>query len=371
MVLAELLESEVPRHIVMGEDASKELARILRKIQNDDENNNTIHMFFGTKTSILFENKIKSLVEEIKPRLETYIIKDSLVPSLEDFHDDIKQNFASRDLLIAVGGGRIIDSVKYLVALQLRKMGMRVEYINLPTLTSHDGIISPYIFLYPDENSGEKYYGDVHPPLAVIVDLNYLYQHEDLPRHLAASVGDTLAKLTAAWDWKFANRIKGEPFSDFASGTISHAYDLLKSQILIPTEKSYQNLISTAVKALLISGVVTCTANNIRTGFGSEHLFALALDDLIPRKLLHGERCAIGTVIMAYLQDQPWKSYKRILEEVGLRLSINQLEIDPELIVEALRQAHLQNPRMYTILGEDGISRKAARNLLGEIGILE
>ncbi len=372
MVLAELLESEVPRHIVMGEDTTKEFTTIIKKIVADKEEKLTLHVFFGPKTSKLFKKDILALIEQNALNLETYTIKNCLTPWLEEFNEEISRNIAHDDLLIAMGGGKVIDAVKYIASLLLSTKGMRLEYVNVPTLAAHDGIITPYIFLYPEKNSGEKYHGSVHPPYAVIVNLNYLYEHDELPRHLAASVGDTLAKLTAAWDWRFANRIKGIPFSDFASGTISHAYDLLKSQILIPTRKnSIQNLVTTAVKALLISGVVTCTANNIRTGFGAEHLFALALDELIPGKLLHGERCAIGTVIMAYLQDQPWENYKTILEHAGLSTSFEDLHLDQELMIEALCNAHLQKPRMYTILGDEGISRKAARNVLEEIGLFE
>lgn len=371
MVLAEMLESEVPRQIILGKEIHEELTDLVRKIQADIESRVTWHVFFGPKTESVFKREINASLEEITSQIEIYTIRDSLAPELDMLHEEICSNISSTDVLIAVGGGKVIDSVKYLVSLQQKTTEMRIEYLNVPTLTSHDGIISPYIFLYPENETGEKFYGEIHPPLAVIVDLQHLQEYEQLPRHLAASVGDTLAKLTAIWDWKFANRIKGEPFSEFASGIISHAYDLLKSQILMPTiETNYENLISTAVKALLISGVVTCTAGNIRTSFGAEHLFAIALDDLVPRTLLHGERCAIGTIIMAYLQDQPWESYKNILERVGLSTTLEEYHIDSELLVEALCSAHLQQPQMYTILGENGISKKAARNLLHETGLI-
>ncbi len=372
MVLAELLESEVPRYLVMGEHAESEIVNVLKKIEIEMESPINYHIFFGPTTEKLFKSRIKNHLEIVNPRIDEYIIKEGTASEIESLYHEISNNLSPRDVLVSVGGGKIIDSIKYLVLLHQQAEGTRLEYLNLPTLTSHDGIITPYIFLHPEKNTGEKYYGEIHPPLAVIVNIDYLYECEDLPRHLAASVGDTLAKLTATWDWRFANRIKGEPFSDFASGTIFHAYDLLKAQLLLPSKSnSIQNLVATAVKALLISGVVTCTAGNMRIGFGAEHMFALALDALKPRVLLHGERCAIGTIIMAYLQDQPWKSYKKTLQQIGIIDIIKKSHISADIIEDALCRAHLAEPRLYTILGEEGISKKAAQHLIEEIGIFE
>ena len=73
----------------------------------------------------------------------------------------------------------------------------RVELISVPTTTPHDGIASPFIFL---NNPTESFIGESRPPVAIVADIEKIIQHPDLPRYLAAGVGDTVGKMTAIWD---------------------------------------------------------------------------------------------------------------------------------------------------------------------------
>ena len=54
------------------------------------------------------------------------------------------------------------------------------------------------------------------------------------------------------------------------------------------------------VEALISAGVTSCIAGSSRPCSGSEHLFAHALDKLAPVGL-HGEKCGIGSIMVAKL----------------------------------------------------------------------
>ena len=47
--------------------------------------------------------------------------------------------------------------------------------------------------------------------------------------------------------------------------------------------------------------------NSSRPASGSEHMFSHALDKIAPNIGLHGQKCGIGSIMMAKLQGQDWK----------------------------------------------------------------
>ncbi len=62
----------------------------------------------------------------------------------------------------------------------------------------------------------------------------------------------------------------------------------------------------------------------------------------------------------------------KILESAGCPTSIDDLmdDLDSKAIINSLQNAHKQDP-MYTILGETGISQKAALNLALQTKVIE
>jgi glycerol-1-phosphate dehydrogenase [NAD(P)+] len=114
------------------------------------------------------------------------------------------------------------------------------------------------------------------------------------------------------------------------------------------------------------------TSNDIRVGYGSEHLFSQALHSETPGiDILHGERVALGTILMAKLQGQDYEQIIKILEAAGCPTCLDELEdeIDPEAIINALQRAHKVDS-IYTILGETGLSQKAAKTLAIQTNVI-
>jgi glycerol-1-phosphate dehydrogenase [NAD(P)+] len=272
------------------------------------------------------------------------------------------------NVLVCAGGGRIIEMGKYC----LFKSSDRMEMISVPTSTPHDGIASPFIFL---EDPTETFIGECRPPIAVIADVDKIAKHPNLTRYLAAGVGDTLGKITAIWDWRHAYRLKSERYSRFVGGVLENADTLFQNQVseaLIDPDHAIQ----VVLKALLIAGVLMGTSNDIRVGYGSEHMFASSLaaemKDASETSLLHGERVALGTILMSKLQNQNYQKIKELLEIAGCPVTIDDFDesIPPEAIVNALLKAHKMS-QIYTILGRSGLTRVAALRLAHSTGIID
>ena len=257
---SEILESVVPRSILIGNSILGKVPKIIDSLRIHPR----IMVLSGKKTRKIAGEEVYASLEENNLNFETVIVEEASLEAAIAVYDQIQQFGAN--LLVCVGGGKTIDVGKYCSF----KSKKKVEIISVPTSTPHDGIASPFIFL---DNPTEKYIGETHPPVAIVADIDKIKQHPDLYRFLAAGVGDTVGKMTAIWDWRYAHRIKSVKYSRFVGGVLQKADSLFQNQ-LTETIVDPENAIKVVLKALLIAGVLMGTSNDRRVGYGSEHMFA-------------------------------------------------------------------------------------------------
>lgn len=312
----------------------------------------------GNNTRNILGEELQDLLIRKNNDVELLLVASSDINEVDRYVDLV--NDYNPEFLICAGGGKTIDVGKYITT---KSSNRNLEMIALPTIPSHDGLASPYIFL---NDPGETLIGNSKPPIAVIADINKMMQHPDILRYIAAGVGDSIGKFTSIWDWRLASKNKSEKFSRFVGGVLENSDTLLQHQINadIPKKNLY-DAIQVAIKAQLISGVLMGTYDNIRVGYGSEHLFSSALDALIPdANILHGERIALGTIMMASLQGQEIKPIKDILEYAGCPTSIYDLEEDlnPNILIQALLNAQ-KFSNMYTIFDITDMTEESAWEL--------
>ncbi|MFX0049872.1 MAG: iron-containing alcohol dehydrogenase [Candidatus Hodarchaeota archaeon] len=347
----EILESVVPRSIIIGKSILNKIPTIIESLGLDPK----ILVLTGPNTRQIVGEEIFEILSHQEMNCEVMIVEHSSLEAAKTYKDQLEQY--NPNILISAGGGKIIDIGKYC----LNQVKNKLEMISVPTSTSHDGIASPFIFL---NDPTEKYIGECQPPVAIIADVEIIKQHPHLIRHLAAGVGDTVGKITSIWDWQYAWRIKSEKYSRFVGGVLENADSLFQSQVteaLVDPEFAIQ----VVLKALLIAGVLMGTSNDIRVGYGSEHMFSTALAAETPEAdILHGERVALGAIMMAKLQGQDHNQIINILKSAGCPTNIHDLEdeIPPESIIQALQKAHTVHS-MYTVLGRTGLTESAALNL--------
>ncbi|UCE13589.1 MAG: iron-containing alcohol dehydrogenase [Candidatus Heimdallarchaeota archaeon] len=347
---SEILESVVPRSIIIGKSILGKIPDLIQSLGLKSR----VMILMGPITRNVVGEEIYDVVTDQGMDCETIIVENSSLETTETYVDIVEQY--KPNVLISVGGGKNIDTGKYCILRSSRRM----ELISVPTSTPHDGLASPFIFL---NNPTEKLIGEIRPPIAVIADIEKILTHPNLIRYLAAGVGDTIGKITAIWDWKYAWRIKSEKYSRFVGGVLENADTLFQSQVSEATIDP-EHAVHVVLKALLIAGVLMGTSNDIRVGYGSEHMFSAALAAEIDADILHGERIALGTLMMARLQGQDHKQIRKILNKANCPTRIDELseKIPSEAVIRALQTTHKMNP-MYTVLGRTGLTEAAAWNL--------
>ncbi len=342
---------EFPRIVIVGSGATEQIVEVVDEIS---PGKNAL-ITSGPQTMQIAGNKVKKLLEKSGYKVFHQRSEVADEKTISAAQNQIKQH--KINIALGVGGGTSIDVAK------LSSSRENVPFISVPTAASHDGISSPIASIKQD-GSFKSY--PATAPIAIVADVSII---KTAPRKmLAAGCGDLLANYTAVEDWRLAHKLRGEYFGEYAAALsimsakmILDNYEILKN----PNEES----IKLVVEALISSGAAMCITGNSRPCSGAEHMFSHALDKLTPNHGLHGEQCGIGTVMMAYLHKLDWEKFRDALKAVGAPTNASELGIDSELIIKALTIAHTIRDR-YTILGTNGLSEEAARDLARKTGVI-
>jgi len=314
------------------------------------------HLFSGNKMLVLTGPHVygiagKKVIESLEDAglLTHYVlVKGSTLRDVEAVREVIRE--VKPSALIAVGGGKVIDVAKYSSFLE------DLPFVSVPTSASHDGIASPVASIKDEKRRGSFF---TRPPALVIADVAII---SNAPQRLIASgCGDVIAKLTAVRDAKLARLIKGEYVGDYALSLALLSARMVLSKAELIAKRSEEG-IRTLIEALISCGVAMAIAGSSRPCSGSEHLFSHALDIIAPTPALHGEQVGVGTIMMSYLHGIKWLKVRNFLKKVGAPTNAKELGIDDHYIVKALTIAH-KIRRRYTILGESGLTWRAAEEL--------
>ncbi|MEM4391458.1 MAG: iron-containing alcohol dehydrogenase, partial [Candidatus Nitrosotenuis sp.] len=172
--------------------------------------------------------------------------------------------------------------------------------------------------------------------------------------------------ITAVRDWELGRDKTGEYYGRYSANLASMSTKIL----LEAAEKKKRPDVREIVEALISAGVASCIAGSSRPCSGSEHLFSHALDKLAPNVGLHGEKCGIGTILMAKLQGQDWKKIVRTLRNVGAPTTAKQIKLKKEILIEALMIAQSLRPQRYTILKEINMTPQKALDVAKTTGVI-
>ncbi len=346
-----LHEINLPLKIVVGHNIIDLIGEYCRTLSFTD----SALVFTGPHVlNIAGKNVIQSM-EDSHFNVNYTIVKESSLNQVNSAREHIREIRPS--VIIAVGGGRVIDIAKYASFLE------NIPFVSIPTAASHDGIASPIASLRSSRGFSSIF---TRPPVLVIADINIISQAPY--RLIASGCGDVIAKLTAVRDARLARLIKGEYVGDYALSLalLSAKVVMAKAELIA---KRAEEGIRTLIEALISCGVAMAIAGSSRPCSGSEHLFSHALDMIAPSPALHGEQVGVGTIMMAYLHGLKWYRIRNFLKKVGAPTNSKELGIDEYYIVKALTIAHKIRPR-YTILGESGLTWKAAEELANVTGVI-
>lgn len=260
--------------------------------------------------------------------------------------------------IVGVGGGKSVDVGK------LAAFKLHLPFYSVPTSASHDGISSPFASL---KGLDRPYSVMAKPPVGILADIEVI---SSAPRRLLASgCGDLVSKLTAVKDWQLAKRITGEYY-----GGYSASLALMSANVVLAHARRIgrfdRESVRDLVEALISTGVAAGIAGSSRPCSGSEHLFSHYLDLVAPDAGLHGEKCGMGTIMMAKLHGMDWMRVRSALRSVGAPVEASQIGVDDEKVIESLIKASSIRPDRYTILSRRKLNRRGAVALAKGTGVI-
>ncbi|MGD0637927.1 MAG: sn-glycerol-1-phosphate dehydrogenase [Nitrososphaerales archaeon] len=260
--------------------------------------------------------------------------------------------------IVGLGGGKSVDVGK------LAASKLNLPFFSVPTSASHDGIASPFASI----RGTEKHYSiKAKPPLGILADVDVISAAP--PRLFSAGCGDLVAKLTAVRDWQLGHEANGEYYGEYAANLA-----MMSGRLIIDNSRRMgrgdTSAVRDLVEALISTGVAAGIAGSSRPCSGSEHLFSHALDVISPGNGLHGEKCGIGTILVANLQGLDWRAIRGALKNVKAPTSAAEIGVSDDQVVEALVGASEIRPDRYTILSKVGLTTRTARALAAETGVI-
>ena len=329
---------ELPRRIVLGRDILGEIGDFLSSLAKTE----MVSAVTGPHVGDLVRSEFEESLSKSGIGCRWHIAKGSDEKSMTDVQLQVAKDQAG--LIVGIGGGRAVDAAK------MAGYGLGVPFASVPTAASHDGIASPFVSV----KAGEKPHSIVaSAPLGVFVDIGIIEKAP--PKLLASGCGDLVANVIAVHDWELSRDHTGEYY-----GRYSASLALLSARIIMEGAKTFAKDgldARVVVEALISAGVASCIAGSSRPCSGSEHLFAHALDKLAPGVGLHGEKCGIGSIMMAKLQGQDWKEITSTLKCIGAPTDAAGINLDRDILVDALVEAQQMRPERYTVLNDAGMSQ--------------
>jgi glycerol-1-phosphate dehydrogenase [NAD(P)+] len=241
-------------------------------------------------------------------------------------------------LVVAVGGGRAIDTAKLAAA----RTG--TDFLSIPTTIAHDGISSPVASLVAGDGTRKSFAAAM--PSGIIVDIGVIGSAP--PQTLRAGAGDLASNLTALLDWQLADDAGLDRFDAFSAMIARNAARPVLDLPDLESRESHEIL----ANGLVLSGLAMAAAGTSRPCSGAEHLVSHSLDLLLgQRAAMHGEQVALGCLVSAAAHGSPLLDTLRALfARLGLPRRPADLGIDDDLMHEAILRAPDTRPERHTIL---------------------
>jgi len=334
---------ELPRLIEIGEKNIEDFGRFLNSLSKPKK----VSLISGINVQKNLRQKIEESLELRKIDFIWHISKDNQIRSLNQIQKDVQED--DSDLIVGIGGGRSVDTAK-LISYNLGK-----PFVSLPTAASHDGMASPFVSIKSDKPHSIV----ASAPMGVFVDIDVIKKAPT--KLLASGCGDLIANIIAVEDWKLGHKKKNEYYGRYAADLAMMSAKIVMENSSEFAEKGLDARV--IVEGLISAGVASCIAGSSRPCSGAEHLFSHALDKIAPGVGLHGEKCGIGSIMMAKLQGQDWEKIAKTLKDVGAPTTAKQIGLNPDEIIKALTIAQELRPERYTILKEIKMIEETALDL--------
>ena len=316
---------------------------------------NNVVIYFGNGLIDMFGYNVMDSMREEGINVLEYREIDTV--QIEDL---IKMAFsidAKAQVVVGIGGGKVIDAAKY--AAYLRKL----PFFSGPTSSSSDGFSSASASLLVQ---GRRTTVPARMAYGIIVDTEVIKTAPD--KFMYSGIGDIVSKITALYDWIFEEQHGCGKVNDFAMMIAKKA---VNSFVRTPFETMHDDLfIRELMDSLAMSGIANEIAGSSAPTSGSEHLISHALDKTLENPQLHGIQVGIATYIMSRVHDHRYKRVNTIFTDTGFWDYVSTLDLKRADYEYAIDVAPSVKPHRYTYLHEEKY-RKMAKEVLYEDEVLK
>ncbi len=339
----------IPSILEVGKGNINNIGKIIKK-----SNFKKVSIYFGDGLYELFGKGIVSSIKEAGIEVINTETADTL-----DFEEiGVKAFEISNEVeaLIAVGGGKAIDEVKYMSFLTKR------PFISIPTSTSNDGFSSAGASLML---KGKRNSFPAKTPYGIIVDIDVIKGAPE--KFIYSGIGDLLSNITALEDWRLEEENKVAIVDDFA---VMISKKAVNSFIRTQAESIKDDLfLKELVDSLILNGISMEIAGNSSPASGAEHLISHSLDKILENPELHGIQVGVATYIMAKVQKHRFERISKVLKDTGFFQYVKTLKMKKEDFIKAVDMAPSIKKNRYTYIHIEE-NRNAAKKFIMEDDIL-
>ncbi len=272
--------------------------------------------------------------------IESSLGKVSVGMVVEDFRGESSQTEITRlmgvakdngaDFVIAVGGGKVIDTGKAVAC----DLGLPV--IIVPTIAATDAPCSALSVIYTDEGVFERYKVTPTNPYCVLVDTDIIAQAP--VRTLVSGMGDALATFWEA-DTCYKSQkpnvlTGGTPPTEVAYMLARLCYDILLSCGVEAKLSAERKVVTPALEKVVEANILLSGLGFESGGLAGAHSVHNGLTALpATHEKYHGEKVAFGTLVQLVMEGRPREQISEVLnfcKSVGLPTNLKGLDvIDP------------------------------------------
>ena len=236
----------------------------------------------------------------------------------------------SADLIIAVGGGKVIDTGKAVAC----DLGLPV--IIVPTIAATDSPCSALSVIYTDDGVFESYKVTPTNPDCVLVDTDIIAKAP--VRTLVSGMGDALATFWEADTCYKAEKPNvltgGTPPTEVAYMIARLCYDTLLNYGVEAKLSAERKVVTRALEKVVEANVLLSGLGFESGGLAGAHSVHNGLT-VLPEthEKYHGEKVAFGTLVQMVMEGRPREQINEVVnfcKSVGLPTSLKELGVtDP------------------------------------------
>ena len=307
-------------------------------------------IYFGNGLIDLFGSQVMDSLHDAGVNVMEYQELDTV--RIEDIISLAFSVSAKTQVIVGIGGGKVIDAAKYVAYLR------KLPFISVPTSSSSDGFSSASASLLVE---GRRTSVPAYMAYGIIADTDVI---KSAPaKFIYSGIGDMVSKITSLYDWVYEDAHGYTVLNDFAMMIAKKA---VNSFVRTPFDSIYDELfLKELLNSLAMSGIANEIAGGSAPTSGSEHMISHALDKMLEQPQLHGIQVGIATYLMSLVQDHRYVRVNTIFTDTGFWDYVETLDMKMSDFEAAIDLAPDMKPYRHTYLHEAKY-RDLAKQILHE-----